>query len=154
MTPPNSCLLCARLVLERERERANGREDSMRERERERLEWNRERERERGDRRWKLCELCERESVCLCVLRSRSVTMISLYSLLSTSQCDLTTQTATLRLLIKLTPLLVFLLLLFLGFFFLGFSQRAKMTVQTQVVVKQPTVQVTFRARIHGREGK
>lgn len=45
--PPNSCLLCARLVLERERERANGREDSMRERERERLEWNRERERER-----------------------------------------------------------------------------------------------------------
>lgn len=79
--------------------------------------------------------------------------MISLYSLLSTSQCDLTTQTATLRLLIKLTPLLVFLLLLFLGFF-LGFSQRAKLTVQTQVVVKQPTVQVTFRARIHGREGK
>lgn len=80
--------------------------------------------------------------------------MISLYSLLSTSQCDLTTQTATLRLLIKLTPLLVFLLLLFLGGFFLGFSQRAKLTVQTQVVVKQPTVQVTFRARIHGREGK
>lgn len=80
-----------------------------------------ETERERGgggDRRWKLCELCERESVCLCVLWSRSVTMISLYSLLSTSQCDLTTQTATLRLLIKLTPLLVFLLLLFLGFFF------------------------------------
>lgn len=153
MTPPNSCLLCARLVLERERERANGREDSMRERERERDLSETERERG-GDRRWKLCELCERESVCLCVLRSRSVTMISLYSLLSTSQCDLTTQTATLRLLIKLTPLLVFLLLLFLGFFFLGFSERAKLTVQTQVVVKQPTVQVTFRARIHGREGK
>lgn len=98
------------------RKRARRLNEGERERERDLSET--ERERERGDRRWKLCELCERESVCLCVLRSRSVTMISLYSLLSTSQCDLTTQTATLRLLIKLTPLLVFLLLLFLGFFF------------------------------------
>lgn len=150
--PPNSCLLCARLVLEQESRSAQTGEKTQwgRERDGQRETWVKQRE--RGGIGGGSCVNCVKEKVCVCVFRSRSVTMISLYSLLSTSQCDLTTQTATLRLLIKLTPLLGFLLL-FLGFF-LGFSQRAKLTVQTQVVVKQPTVQVTFRAQIHSRKGK
>lgn len=60
-------VVCAPGAGAREQERANGREDSMRERERRTARDLSETERERGDRRWKLCELCERESVCVCV---------------------------------------------------------------------------------------